>query len=464
MSVFETLAGVLRPRPMSQAVATDGPASSTSYAVVTADVVAAPPPPPPPIAIPESAESEEPQYIEPSDKEKAMMLWLSNVSHACNHFQNQMLTMLYTAIMADLGMSYMELGMLSAVRSVINTFAQGCYGLLTPFVSRCKILGFGNFGIALGTFMSGLAPTYPFMVLARGVGALGSSAQHPVGYSLLASYFPKKRGSVIALNTSASNVGTLIATPLAGAMLIIMGWRQVFYVVAFISLIMGVVYLIFRDYGAPNRAGSGRARLAQGLGSYARVLKNRNMMIIALVFMIGAAGAEGGINQTYFTPHLANDFGYSIMVITILISSLNVGQIVGPIVFGRISDRVNRVVVLQTSLVLSGIGTFWIANMGASEVAWVVGLFLFSAVTSSRGTLTQAIVADTASDADRDAAFSMYFTLGFLAQPFWLLVTGFLMDNFGFATAMERTSVSYVLAAGLLLLLKTEKKPEAVAS
>ena len=56
------------------------------------------------------------------------------------------------------------------------------------------------------------------------------------------------------------------------------------------------------------------------------------------------------------------------------------------------------------------------------------------------------------------------FTLGFLAQPFWLLVTGFLMDNFGFATAMERTSVSYVLAAGLLLLLKTEKKPEAVAS
>ena len=243
-----------------------------------------------------------------------------------------------------------------------------------------------------------------------------------------------------------------------------MGWRQVFYVVAFISLIMGVVYLIFRDYGAPNRAGSGRARLAQGLGSYARVLRNRNMMIIALVFMIGAAGAEGGINQTYFTPHLANDFGYSIMVITILISSLNVGQIVGPIVFGRISDRVNRVVVLQTSLVLSGIGTFWIANMGASEVAWVVGLFLFSAVTSSRGTLTQAIVADTASDADRDAAFSMYFTLGFLAQPFWLLVTGFLMDNFGFATAMERTSVSYVLAAGLLLLLKTDKKPPATRS
>ena len=34
------------------------------------------------------------------------MLHLSNVSHACNHFQNQMLTMLYPFIMAELGMSY----------------------------------------------------------------------------------------------------------------------------------------------------------------------------------------------------------------------------------------------------------------------------------------------------------------------------------------------------------------------
>ena len=112
-------------------------------------------------------------------------------------------------------------------------------------------------------------------------------------------------------------------------------------------------------------------------------------MIIALVFMVGASGAEGGINQTYFTPHLANDFGYSILVITILISSMNLGQIVGPIIFGTFSDRVSRVAVLQTSLVLSGIGTFWIANMGPSELAWGIGLFLFSAVTSSRGTLTR---------------------------------------------------------------------------
>ena len=54
---------------------------------------------------------------EPSAQEKQLMLHLSNASHAVNHFQNQMLTMLYPYIMAELGMSYTQVGVLSAVRS-----------------------------------------------------------------------------------------------------------------------------------------------------------------------------------------------------------------------------------------------------------------------------------------------------------------------------------------------------------
>src|SRR3989442_6880676 len=239
---------------------------------------------------------------EPSTREREAMLHLSNVSHAVNHFQNQMMTMLYPYIMADLGMTYTAVGVLSAICSVLSSICQGAYGFLTPLFSRCKLLGFGNLGIALGTLMSGLAGSYPMLIVARGVASIGSSAQHPVGYSILSSYFPNNRGAVMALNTSVSNVGTLIATPLATAMLLFMGWRQIFFVVTIASVIMGLVYFFFRDYGALSRAGSGRSRLAQGFGSYRRVLKNRNMMLIALVFMVGGAGRDGGVDQIYFRP------------------------------------------------------------------------------------------------------------------------------------------------------------------
>jgi predicted MFS family arabinose efflux permease len=387
------------------------------------------------------------------------MLHLSNVSHAVNHFQNQMMTMLYPSIMADLGMSYTAVGVLSAICSVLSSICQGAYGFLTPFFSRCRLLGLGNLGIALGTLMSGLAPSYSTLVVARGVASIGSSAQHPVGYSILSSYFPNNRGAVMALNTSVSNVGTLVATPLATALLLVMGWRQIFFVVTIASVVMGLVYFFFRDYEMPRRAGSGRSRLAQGFGSYRRVLKNRNMLLIACVFMVGGAGRDGGVNQIYFAPHLANDFGYSMLTIGILITAISVGSILGPIVFGWLSDRFSRVRMLQVSLALSGVATLWVAHLGPGEVMLFISLLLYSAFTSSRGTQTQAIVADAASNEDRDAAFSLYFLLGFLSQPFWVLVTGFLMDNAGFATALTLLSGTYIVGIFVLFFMKDERRP-----
>ena len=246
MSLLDALSNLVRPQ---RPVPADGPVDPVAPPNLSM-ISASPGGSEAPAGADAAAESAPVDEEGPSSREAQAMLQLSNVSHGLNHFQNQMMAMLYPAIMAELGMTNMEVGMLSAVRGVTNSLSQGAYGFITPFVSRCKILAWGNFGIALGTLMSAMAGSYPMMVLARSVAGTGSSAQHPVGYSILASYFPKNRGSVIAINTSASNIGTLIATPVATAMLLIMGWREIFYIVAGLSVIMGVVYILFKDYGA----------------------------------------------------------------------------------------------------------------------------------------------------------------------------------------------------------------------
>src|SRR4029450_186479 len=461
MAFLNTLADVFRPRPTMQATGTANSGADTPYSSMSTAGEVAGGPPPAAGALETGPQMTAEEY-EPSTQEKQLMLHLSNVSHGVNHFQNQMMTMLWPSIMAALGMSYTEVGVLSAIVSVLNSICQGLYGFLTPFFSRCKLLGLGNLGIALGTLMSGLAGSFPMLIVARGVASVGSSAQHPGGYSILASYFPKNRGAVMALNTSVSNVGTLVATPLATALLLIMGWRQIFFVVTIASVVMGVVYFFFRDYGMPNRSGAGRSRLAEGFGSYRRMLKDRNMMLIACVFMIGGAGRDGGVNQIYFAPHLANDFGYSKLTVGILITAISAGGILGPIVFGWLSGRFRRVRMLQVSLALSCVGTLWVAHLGPGVAMLFSSLLLYSAFTSSRGTQTQAIVADTASNEDRDAAFSLYFLLGFLSQPFWVLVTGYLMDHAGFATALTVLSGTYIIGILVLFLMKEERYPRVV--
>ena len=396
----------------------------------------------------------------PPAQDASRVLWLTNVSHANNHFQNNLITVLYPAIMADLGFDYAQLGILTALRTFLGNAMQIVYGLITPFVSRTRILAWGNFGIALGTLVSGLAGSFGGFFVARSLTSVASSAQHPVGMSILSGYFPRRRGMILALNNSIANVGSLCAPLLAGALLYIIGWRNIFLLVAGMSLVIGMVYLLVADRGGAGSVGR-KARFASGLSSYKRVLRHRNIMLISLVMMVGAAGRGDGV-QTYLAPHLVNDLGLTVFIVSLAYTTMQAGAIVGPIVLGWLSDRYSRKGVLQLSLLLSAGATWWLAYQGAQIPSLMLNMLTFGAVTTSRNSLTQALIADSLGDADRDAAFSVYYFIGFISDPIWSLVGGFLMQGFGFELAFSRLAVSYLVGMVLVLFItdpRTQSQP-----
>jgi MFS family permease len=403
-----------------------------------------------------------------SQAERALVLWLTNVSHAVNHFQNQTVSTLYPVIMAELGFGYLELGTLTAIRTVFGNASQIVYGFLTPFARRSHLLGIGNLVQGVGTLATALVGGYGGFVAARTVTSVGASAQHPVGASLLSGQFPRNRGTILALNSSVANVGSLVAPLAAGLLLAVMGWRQILFVVAGLSLLTGLVYFGFRDKIAAHQHASRRSRLAAGWQSYRRVLRNRNILVISLVQMVGAAGGEGGVNQTYIGPHLVNDMGLSLAIAGLALSVFQLGSVIGPLGFGWLSDRLSRKNVIQTALFLSALGTLVLAKqdtlveaLGLQDsllAVLLLNLLLYGGITSSRQTLTQALVADSLADEDRDAAFSLYYFIAFFSDPVWSLVTGFLMETSGFSFAFSRLSVSY-LAGMLLLFLVSDPRP-----
>ena len=119
--------------------------------------------------------------------------------------------------------------------------------------------------------------------------------------------------------------------------------------------------------------------------------------------------------------------------------------------------------VLQCSLALSCVGSLWVAHLGPGVPTLFVSLLLYSAFTSSRGTQTQAIVADAVTDEDRDAAFSLYFLLGFLSQPFWVLLTGHLMDRSGFASSLTLLSATYLVGIVIVSFMDDERPLKVLA-
>lgn len=432
----------------------------------TADVLGVPAP---------TAAEEEPANA----LERRLVFWLTNVSHAANHFQNQMIAVMYPLIMADLGIGYAAIGVLTAIRTFFGSATQVGFGFLTPFASRSHLLGIGNIVLAVGTFLSGMATNFATLVAARTIAATGSSAQHPVGSSLLSGYFPRTRGTVLAMNTSISGIGTLVAPGAATVMLLVMGWREVFFIAAFLSLAMGVAYFLFRDRDTTVGAqpASKKARLSQGKESYLRVIRNKNMMVISLVMMVGAAG-RGDLTPAFLGAHIVNDLGLGLAFAGIGLTLIQVGGIVGPIGLGWLSDRISRKAVIQASLLLSALATWWLAaehafirgwlisnglmdegtadmaNQGVFIGVFVLNLLIYGAFTHSRGTLTQALVADSVADADRDAAFSAYYTIGFISTPFWALLSGAMMAAWGFSVAFAVLAFTYLI--GMLLMFMVE--------
>jgi hypothetical protein len=67
-----------------------------------------------------------------SSIERTSVLWLTNFSHAVNHFQNQMVAVLYVVIMPELGFGYAELGVLTAVMSILGGASQASTDSLPP--------------------------------------------------------------------------------------------------------------------------------------------------------------------------------------------------------------------------------------------------------------------------------------------------------------------------------------------
>jgi putative MFS transporter len=186
-------------------------------------------------------------------------------------------------------------------------------------------------------------------------------------------------------------------------------------------------------------------------------------MLVSLVFMAGAAGRGQDINEVYIIPHFVHDFNLSITYGAFLFTFIQVGSLIGPFIWGWISDRFDRKLVIQASLLMSALCTLWLAWQRDVSAGLFVNLIVYGAAVTSRQTLTQALLADLVGEDLFDAAFSLYYFIGFVSIPFWTVITGGVMTRYGFGPAFTLISTSYLLAMSLLVLLRTPAKASRLA-
>ena len=399
--------------------------------------------------------------LEASLQQKRMALGLISSCHVLNHLQYSITSVIFPVMMTELGFGLVGLGFISALSSFVGQGLQVIYGFLANFFRRTTMLAVGNVVVGLTAMLQYFVGSYPQLVAARVAIDAGSSPQHPLGSSILSRYYPKARGWALTFHHSAGNLGSFIGPALASLALLYMGWRPAFVLFGMLSLIMGLTLFWINDHRAGGEHAGGKQRAKAGFDAYVQCLKNRNILFTSLVLMAGAAGRGTGVNMTYLVPFFMAQYGVSASGGGLLLTLMQGAGLVGPLAIAWFSDRSGkRRGITQITLLLSAFLTVWLVQHGSMSILFYLNLILYGAFVQARGALTQTMIADYATPELTDAAFSIYYFVGFISGPIWTLIIGYVMQHYGFAPAFYIAAGTYI--AGMVLLSFVKEESNAV--
>jgi MFS family permease len=154
------------------------------------------------------------------------------------NFLNYMDRMVLPAVLVDLradpafqGISAARMGLLQTAFLVVYMVASPLAGIGARWVARRWMVALGVALWSLATIASGLARSYPEMLVARAMIGFGEAGYATVAPALLSDLFPPRvRARVLALFYLATPVGSALGFLVGGFVAHAQGWRAAFWV------------------------------------------------------------------------------------------------------------------------------------------------------------------------------------------------------------------------------------------
>ena len=389
-------------------------------------------------------------------------LALLSIAHAVNHAFAVLLPLIFLAIIDEFGVGVGTVAVLAAVGAFASGLVQLSYAELTRRVSRRRLLGFGGLLFGGGFAAQALAVGFPTFALANIVARIGGSPQHPVGNGLLAEQFPThRRGFAISAHIAGGNVGTVVVAIIGAPLLLLVGWRGTSVVFGVAAILIALLILGFVRERGTDRA----AAVAGGssMDAIRHVLRDRDLRWLFLTSVLGGGGRGLGVVNLFVLIYLTLVIGVDEATAGLMYGALIVFSVPMPLVAGWLSDRVGRKPLIMGAYLGGAVGFAVFLLAGDSLVGLWVGIVIMGLFSFAESPQLQALLADIAPPATRDASYALYFTLAFGVGSLWVAVYGIVIDTLGEATGVPVVFVlmglAFIAAALTTLRIRTEGAP-----
>ena len=177
------------------------------------------------------------------------LLFFLTLLNLLNFVDRQLIASFSNFIVPDLGLTNAQFGFLTTLPFIVFYSIAGLFmGVLADMVNRPKLIAFGVILWSIFTALTGAAKGFISMALPRIFIGVGESILTPTSMSLLSDSFPsKKMGFAAGFYYMGVPIGVGVSLLIAGYLGESLGWRNCFYLLGALGLVLGLCSLLFKD-------------------------------------------------------------------------------------------------------------------------------------------------------------------------------------------------------------------------
>jgi FSR family fosmidomycin resistance protein-like MFS transporter len=260
------------------------------------------------------------------------------------------------AIRADLGLSYVQIGLLLGLPGIINTVIEPVLMLLGDTRYRKQIILGGGIVIALSLVAIATTQSFPIVLLSVVIGYPASGAFVSLSQATLMDLNPRREPQMMARWTAAGSVANLVGPLIfAAGFAVGLGWRWAFYAMAIMCVILvGFTWLKqFPINSGRKESPQSSLQLKKLLAGFWEAMRNPKLMrwLILLQFSDLLLDVLTGYLPLYFTDVT----GMSVAQASLMMSLLMLAALVSNIMLIPMLERFQGRNVVRISACVTGL-------------------------------------------------------------------------------------------------------------
>lgn len=179
------------------------------------------------------------------DKKTTLMVWIIIIGSFTTILNQTLISPAIPTIMKDFGVDATTVQWLTTGFLLVNAVMIPVTAYMQERFSVKRIFAFAMFVFALGSVFCAWAPTFELLLGGRLVQAIGAGIMMPMSMAVMLMTFPlEHRGAALGIVGTVYSCAPAIGPSLSGLAIIYIGWHALFWLIAALCTILGVMGLL----------------------------------------------------------------------------------------------------------------------------------------------------------------------------------------------------------------------------